>query len=127
VWFIGFNLIQETQLKYLLQTIGGIYELSKRTTHIVCYGTMEEKRLCNYRKKYNDEFYVVSLDWLVECMIEGKAVKEEKYLNINHYIGTTSKNPSSSNSSIISQNVNSITANLSIAAATDKIQVENNV
>jgi hypothetical protein len=60
--------------------LGGVYEISKKTSHIICKDSIDEKKMEYYKNKYNLGIIYVKIEWLLECIIEGYVVNEEKFL-----------------------------------------------
>jgi hypothetical protein len=84
-FFYNFSHEENTVMEYLIETLGGKYELSNKTTHIIVKESIDKKRIIQYRTKYNPKILYVKIDWILECLIEGKVAKEDKFLVENSY------------------------------------------
>jgi hypothetical protein len=85
-FFHGFSLPNSSILENLVETLGGKCELSNQTSHIIVEENIDEKRINCYRNKYSQGIQYLSTDWLIECMLEGRKVKEDKFLIENSKI-----------------------------------------
>jgi len=80
VFLYGFGLLEQNVMECFVETIGGVYELSKKTTHIVCKESISLEKANYYKHKYGDTIQFLGIEWLLECLIEGNVAKEEKFL-----------------------------------------------
>lgn len=79
-FFYNFSHEENTVMEYLIETLGGKYELSKKTTHIIVKESIDKNKIKYYRSNYNSNVLYVKIDWILECLIEGKVAKEDKFL-----------------------------------------------
>ncbi len=101
-FFYGFTLPEDAVLEFLLETIGSSYELSSNTTHIIVKDNIEKKKINQYRNKYNQNIMFVTIEWILECLVEGEVAKETKFLVENSFEENV-LNSSSNNESLISE------------------------
>lgn len=76
----GFPMPQGNSLENLLELIGIRHDISKKTTHIIVKEDISNEKMEYFKKKYNKDILFVKFEWLVECVIEGCAVKEDNFL-----------------------------------------------
>ena len=79
-FFYNFSHEENTVMEYLIETLGGKYEISNKTTHIIVKESIDKTKIKYYRSKYNSNVLYVKIDWILECLIEGKVAKEDKFL-----------------------------------------------
>jgi hypothetical protein len=92
VYLDGFSILEQNVMESFLETIGGVYEKSRKTTHIVCKESISIEEMNKYRNKCGESILFVGIEWLLECLIEGNVAKEEKFLiSINEEIKETKK------------------------------------
>jgi len=66
-------------LEHVVELLGAQCNLSKKTTHIICNEITDSQRE-KFKNKYNENILFVNSEWIIDCLINARHSKEDRYL-----------------------------------------------
>lgn len=75
-----YSFSEKNSYESLIETLGGKVDLNNQTTHVLLNKEIKKKDLNKIKKRSNDDIHIVTDDWLIEFILNGKMQPEEKYL-----------------------------------------------